>query len=123
MRRSSAAFKRFWWTSPRSRRPAPDPAQDRARGGEEREGRSFAEAPGADRGRDQEARARIRRPGGSVEGGEVAGRRLPARERGAGEAQARDGGRQEKRRLAESVRAPVRPHPPARSAAEKGREG
>ncbi len=34
-------------------RPPPDPAEDRARGGEEGEGRSLAEAPGADRGGDQ----------------------------------------------------------------------
>ena len=34
-------------------RPPPDPAQDRARGGEEGKGRSLAEAPGPDRGRDR----------------------------------------------------------------------
>ena len=34
-------------------RPAPDPAQDRARSGEEGKGRGVEEAPGADRGRDQ----------------------------------------------------------------------
>ena len=51
-------------------RPAPDPAQDRARSGEEGKGRGVAEAPRADRGGNQEARARIRRPRRSVEGRE-----------------------------------------------------
>ena len=48
-------------------RPAPDPAEDRARGGEEGEGRGLEEAPRAARGRDREAREGVRRPRGGLE--------------------------------------------------------
>ena len=47
--------------------------QDRARGGEEGEGRGLAEAPRADRGGDQAAREGVRRPRGDLEGREGAG--------------------------------------------------
>ena len=54
----------------------PDPAQDPARGAEEGEGRRIEAAPGRPGGRDRHARARVQRPGGSLEGreGHAAGR-------------------------------------------------
>ena len=58
-------------------RPPPDPAEDRARGGEEGEGRGVAEAPRADRERDRAPREGVRRPRGDVEGREGARCRAP----------------------------------------------
>ena len=72
-------------------RPAPDPAQDRARSGEEGKGRSLEEAPGADRGRNQETRARIRRSGRSLEGGKSRGAGRAAHQGRTGKTQGRDG--------------------------------
>ena len=59
-------------------RPPADPAEDRARGGEEGEGRGVAEAPRPDRGGDRQARARSGRPGGDLEGREGRGAGLGA---------------------------------------------
>ena len=104
-------------------RPAPDPAQDRARGGEEGEGRRFEEAPGDDRGRDRAPRARVRRPRRGVEGREGRCRRHAAHQGGDRQDQGRDGGGAAPRRLAEDVRAPVRQAAAARGAVEEGRQG
>ena len=66
------------------------------------------QAPCADRGRDRQARARIRRSGRDLEGGEGAGAGRAAHQGRAGQAQGRDGGGQAQGRLAEGVRAAVR---------------
>ena len=71
-------------------RPAPDPAQDRARGGEEGEGRGLEEAPRrCIEDEIAQARARVRRPRGDLEGREGPGRRHAAHQGRDREAQAR----------------------------------
>ena len=104
-------------------RPAADPAQDRARGGEEGEGRGVAQAACVARRRNQTARTRVLRSRGNLEGREIAGAGLAARQGRDREAQARDGSSETQGRLAESVGNPVRPHSAARSAVEAGRQG
>ena len=61
-------------------RPPADPAEDRARGGAQGKGRGLGQAHGPDRGRDHQARARSRRPGGDLEGREGAGPGLGQRQ-------------------------------------------
>jgi ATP-dependent Clp protease ATP-binding subunit ClpB len=103
------------------RSTAADPAQDRARGGQEGEGRRVAQAPRADRGGDRAARARVRRPRGSLEGGEGQRRRHAAHQGGDRQDQAPDGGGEAQGRLAEDVGAAVRQAAAARGAAQEGR--
>ena len=89
-------------------RPPDHPAEDRARGGEEGEGRGVEKAAVGDRGRDRAARARVRRSGRDLAGGEGAGRRHAAHQGGDRQDQAADGRRAPQGRLAEDERAPVR---------------
>ena len=71
-----------------ARAPA-DPAEDRARGGEEGKGRGVEEAPRPHRGGDQAPRARIRGPRGGLEGREGRRRRHAAHQGGDRQGQAR----------------------------------
>ncbi len=73
-------------------RPPDDPAQDRARGGEEGKGRSLAQAPLADRGGDQAAGEGILRPGRNLEGRKSPGAGFAAHQGRIGEAEAGNGG-------------------------------
>ena len=59
---------RFQAGSDGQARPPPDPAEDRARSGQEGKGRSIAEAPGTDRRGNRQAGARVRRPRRNLEG-------------------------------------------------------
>ncbi len=104
-------------------RPPADPAEDRARGGQEGEGRGVEEAPRDHRGRDQAPRARVRRPRRSVEGREGRRRRHAAHQGGDRQDQAPDGGGEAQGRLAEDVRAAVRQAAAARGAAQEGGHG
>src|SRR4030095_11755242 len=104
-------------------RPPADPAQDRARGGQEGKGRGVEKAPQDHRGRNQGARARIRGPRRNLEGGKVRRRGHAAYQGGDRQGQGPDGGGQAQRRLAESVGAAVRQIAAARGAAEEGRFG
>jgi ATP-dependent Clp protease ATP-binding subunit ClpB len=104
-------------------RAAPDPAEDRARGRAPREGRVVAKEIRPHRAGNRQAREGILRPRGNLESREGAGRRQPAREGRAREAQAADGRGQAQGRLAENVRDPVRENSRAGSAAEKAEKG
>ena len=82
-------------------RPPADPAQDRARGGEEGEGRCVEEAPRRHRGGNQAPRTRIRRSRRSLEGRESRGGRHAAHQGRDRQDQAADGGGQAQGRLAD----------------------
>ena len=103
-------------------RAADDPAEDRARGREEGKGRSLPQAPGPDRGRDRQARARVRRPGRDLEGREGPGPGYAAHQGRDRAGEGRDGGRQAQGRLAEGLRAAVRAPAAAGGAAQEGRD-
>ena len=80
----------------------------------------FAQAPWTDRGGDRAPGERVCGPGRNLEGRESTGAGLTAHQGRTGEAQARDGCGQAQGRLAESLRAAVRPHAPARGTNQEG---
>ena len=104
-------------------RPPHDPAQDRARGGEEGEGRRRRRSAWQLIEEEiREARARVRRPGRSLAGRKGAGRGHAAHQGRDRQDQARDGRGEAQGRLADDVRAAVRQAAAARGAAEEGRQ-